>query len=231
MVIRMDDIHTPTVASGPTLNRYSNGVAKEKMTFKQLTDEKDRLEGELSALSAVLDSHGVNMNTGLTTFDGYPRADIDVAQIRTTRARIIHIRNDYKALMSRIELAVQAQFAENASRPSQSTTTMSQSTTSSTNIPPQQAAPSTPFAKVNSVVDGSPAAEAGLRAQDLITRFGGATWLNHDKLSKVAEVVNQNEGRPIAISIKRGEETLSMALTPRRNWGGRGMLGCHLLPI
>jgi len=24
--------------------------------------------------------HGVNMNTGLTTFDGYPRDDIDVAQ-------------------------------------------------------------------------------------------------------------------------------------------------------
>jgi hypothetical protein len=26
------------------------------------------------------EQHGVNMNTGLTTFDGYPRADIDVAQ-------------------------------------------------------------------------------------------------------------------------------------------------------
>jgi len=66
MGIRMDDIHTPSVASGPTSNGYSNGVAKENMTLKQLTDEKDRLEGDLSALSGVLDTHGVNMNTGLT---------------------------------------------------------------------------------------------------------------------------------------------------------------------
>lgn len=28
----------------------------------------------------VLLQHGVNMNTSLTTFDGYPRDDIDVAQ-------------------------------------------------------------------------------------------------------------------------------------------------------
>jgi 26S proteasome non-ATPase regulatory subunit 9 len=51
----MDDIHTPSVASGPTSNGYSNGVAKEKMTLKHLIDEKERIEGELSALSSVLD--------------------------------------------------------------------------------------------------------------------------------------------------------------------------------
>jgi 26S proteasome non-ATPase regulatory subunit 9 len=149
------------------------------------------------------------MNTGLTTFDGYPRADIDVAQsshswcimrrthltactVRTTRARIIHIRNDYKALMLRIEKAVQAQFAEAASRPTnpQSSTPNAPAPSSSTSPPTS----TTPFAKVNSVVAGSPAEDAGLRAQDLITLFGSATWLNHDKLSKVAEVVTQNEG-------------------------------------
>jgi len=52
----MDDIHTPSVASGPLSNGYSNGVGKEHMTFKQLMDEKDRLEGEMSALSSVLDT-------------------------------------------------------------------------------------------------------------------------------------------------------------------------------
>jgi 26S proteasome non-ATPase regulatory subunit 9 len=42
--------------------------------------EKDRVEAELKALGQVLDSHGVHMNTGLTTFDGFPRSDIDVPQ-------------------------------------------------------------------------------------------------------------------------------------------------------
>ena len=26
-------------------------------------------------------------------------------------------------------------------------------------------------------------------------------------------------------------EDVQLQLTPRRDWGGRGMLGCHLLPI
>jgi hypothetical protein len=26
-------------------------------------------------------------------------------------------------------------------------------------------------------------------------------------------------------------ESVTMQLTPRRNWGGRGLLGCHLLPL
>ena len=52
----------------------------------------------------------------------------------------------------------------------------------------------TPFAKVNSVVEGSPADAAGLKAGDKIRTFGTANWMNHEKLSKVAEVVQRSEG-------------------------------------
>ena len=52
----------------------------------------------------------------------------------------------------------------------------------------------TPFAKVNSVVEGSPAYTAGLRAGDRIRAFGAANWMNHEKLTKVAEVVQRSEG-------------------------------------
>lgn len=52
----MDDIHTPSVASGPVSGGYSNGEARENLTFQQLIAEKERLEDELTALSAVLDS-------------------------------------------------------------------------------------------------------------------------------------------------------------------------------
>lgn len=34
--------------------------------------------------------HGVNMNTGLTTFDGFPRSDIDVPQSMRHREHITH---------------------------------------------------------------------------------------------------------------------------------------------
>jgi 26S proteasome non-ATPase regulatory subunit 9 len=103
----MDDIHAPTVSSGPTSGGYTNGVPKEQLSLQELIAERDRVETELKALGQVLDSvrpsyqandcwliiavqHGVNMNTGLTTFDGFPRSDIDVPQstlhhIRQTR--------------------------------------------------------------------------------------------------------------------------------------------------
>ena len=107
MGIPMDDIPTPTVASGP-----ASGPSGDRdvcaLPLSGLFDEKDRLEAELKALSRVLESvsyiqmtgvsmnanifmcyadrynlrsqHGVDMSTSLTTFDGYPRDDLDIAQ-------------------------------------------------------------------------------------------------------------------------------------------------------
>lgn len=71
----------------------------------------------------------------------------------------------------------------------------SEATAPSEAPPPSEATVvETPFAKVNSVVAGSPADQAGLRAGDTIRSFGGINWMNHERLTKVAEVVQQNEG-------------------------------------
>ncbi|EMD59825.1 hypothetical protein COCSADRAFT_254628 [Bipolaris sorokiniana ND90Pr] len=229
----MDDIHAPTVSSGPTSSGHSNGIPKEQLSLQELMAEKDRVEAELKALGQVLDSHGIRMSTGLTTLDGFPRSDIDVAQIRTTRARIIWLKNDYKDLMSRIEKGLHehhARLAEQANNPAAASQTQPE-----VNAPP--ATLEAPFAKVNSVVAGSPAETAGLRVGDTITKFGWIDWTNHERLSRVAEVVSQNEGVPITVKALRPNvsggpaESVQMQLTPRRNWGGRGLLGCHLLPM
>lgn len=55
MGLHMDDLHTPSVVSGPTTGA-SNGVSKQDMTLPELIAEKDRIQSELSALSSVLDS-------------------------------------------------------------------------------------------------------------------------------------------------------------------------------
>jgi len=146
------------------------------------------------------------MNTPLLTRDGFPRADIDVAQskslyvtsscspltgtVRTTRARIIYLRNDYKELMGIIEKHLHEHFAsleEGAEGPAASFETSEL----------RDSIPETldqPFAKVNSVVENSPAETAGLRSGDLIRNFGYVNRGNHDNLRKVAECVQGNEG-------------------------------------
>lgn len=182
------------------------------------------------------------MNTSLISFDGYPRADIDVAQIRTTRARIVRLKNDYKDLMARIEVALQDHWANAAASPAAPSSSGATQTNDTDSGPAGtttggRVVLETPFAKVNSVVPSSPAEAAGLKAGDKITRFGDADWMNHEKLAKVAQTVQQYEGRAIVVKVIRsaatggGDERLDMRLTPRHNWGGRGMLGCHLLPL
>ena len=53
----MDDIHTPTVPSGPTTGqRREGGGGNEKRSLMDLIEEKTRVEEELSALGSVLGS-------------------------------------------------------------------------------------------------------------------------------------------------------------------------------
>ncbi|KAJ5971661.1 uncharacterized protein N7479_001579 [Penicillium vulpinum] len=230
-----DNIHAPTVASGPS----SGGTPRDlsKLSMPDLMQEKERIEAELSALSSVLQSHGVRMTSSLTTFDGYPRDDIDIAQVRTTRVRIIHLRNDHKEVMRLLEKGIHAHFANLQN------TQGAGPTTNGTNVAPiaqsltNNTALGAPFAKVNSVVSGSPADQAGLKSGDAIRSFGNINWLNHERLTKVAQTVQENEGRAVSVKVCRKNETgantmeLDLQLTPRQNWGGRGLLGCHLVPL
>lgn len=229
----MENLHAPTVPSGETTASVTNGDAGH-LSFAELQRKKDDVEAELKALGGVLDSHGVDMNTSLLTSDGFPRADIDVAQIRTTRARIIRLRNDYKTLMARIEKYLHDHFAsldENDAVP------VAGQGNSQSVLPDSVSAPlDPPFAKVNTVALGSPAESAGLKAGDEIRNFGYVNRANHDNMRKVVECVQGNEGSNVFIRVSRADgvaerQELRLTLVPRKDWGGRGMLGCHILPL
>ncbi|KAI9753040.1 MAG: putative 26S proteasome regulatory subunit [Lichina confinis] len=166
------------------------------MSIFDLMDKKEQVEAELKSLTGVLDSHGVAMDTPLLTDDGFPRDDIDVAQIRITRARAIHVQNDYKGLLFQIEQALHEHYA------SASSSTGEESTTAVTPIRSNEPASTsrpveTPFAMVNEIFRNSPAERAGLMVGDRIRRFGNVDWINHEKLSKISEVVQQNEGEEL----------------------------------
>lgn len=117
--------------------------------------------------------------------------------VRTTRARIIHLRNDHKAVMAKVEQGVHTYFADIRAREARGETSQ---------VPPaapeltedmssgQNQLPETPFAKVNTVADGSPAAQAGMKVGDKVRSFGIVNWMNHENLRKISEVVQNNEG-------------------------------------
>ena len=226
----LSEIHVP---SGPTSARQDPAVLNG-LTLTQLINRKDNLEAELKALGGVLETHGVDMQTTLIDGDGFPRSDIDVAQVRVTRARIINLRNDWKDMMDRIEKGLHEHHANLQASDAFKTADAA----SSSAAPAVQSHPAIPlalFAKVDSVEPGSPANEAGLKAGDQIRMFGPAMSSNHERLRKLAEVVLQNLGRPIPVRVLRstagGIQELEMRLTPRQGWGGRGSLGCHIVPI
>lgn len=57
MGLRMEDLHTPTVPSGPVTDATGPGVSHNQQTpLTDLISEKERVESELTALSTVLDS-------------------------------------------------------------------------------------------------------------------------------------------------------------------------------
>ncbi|MCJ1445046.1 MAG: putative 26S proteasome regulatory subunit [Stictis urceolatum] len=101
--------------------------------------------------------------------------------------------------MSKIEAGLHDHYAitkEEAAAPSSGTA--QRAGARSTGRPgasgPETNLPDTAFAKVNSVVTGSPADDAGMKAGDEVLRFGLVDFMNHEKLSKVAETVQQNQG-------------------------------------
>lgn len=236
MGLQIDYSNPPSVRSGPKSGPGpAKDTCKHKMSIFDMMAKKRRLEAELKGLSGVLDSHGVTMDTPLLTLDGFPRDDIDVAQIRVTRARAIHVQNDYKDALSQIEQALQEHHASASSSTAEgSRTAVGAVWSDETTSPPSPS--ETPFASVNEISRSSPAEQAGLKVGDRIRRFGHVNWINHEKLSKISEAVQQREGQPIVVKVLRKgsdghpDSELELRLTPRRGWGGRGLLGCHILP-
>ena len=96
--------------------------------------------------------------------------------------------------MSKIELGLHEHHASYQASNPPSASESSSGATRNGNASSSSGSLGTPFAKVNSVASGSPADHAGLKAGDRIRKFGDVNWLNHEKLSKVAETVQKNQG-------------------------------------
>lgn len=109
-----------------------------------------------------------------------------------------------------------------------------------------------PFARVDDVSPLSPAEEAGMAKGDRVVSFGAVSVSSASSAGRAppsapvpltqlpAEVAAAlASGAGIDVVVLRaggsGEEEavreVTLRLTPREGWGGRGALGCHLKPL
>jgi 26S proteasome regulatory subunit N4 len=113
---------------------------------RTLMNQKSDIEAELESHISILKANNVTMQTPLVDVEGFPRADIDIYAVRGARVRIIELRNDLKAVVDAIGRALEGIYDPAIQRSSQ--------------IESNSERPLQPFAKVDGVAPGSPAAEA-----------------------------------------------------------------------
>ncbi|KAL1950329.1 hypothetical protein VTO73DRAFT_5453 [Trametes versicolor] len=202
--------------------RMNNSAAADNV--RSLMARKDAIEAEMEAQLSVLQSNSVTMDTPLVDSEGFPLADVDIWAVRHARVRIIELRNDLKALMDKIMLALQTVYDPSAqSQPAPAAET---TTDHASNGSPQ------PFARVDGVAPDSPAASAGLLREDLVISFGPLTKSSFgtSSLQPLAELVAAQENQEVIIEVLRSDHRVRLTFIPRRGWGGRGLLGCYLVP-
>ncbi|KAG5366403.1 26S proteasome non-ATPase regulatory subunit 9 [Yarrowia sp. B02] len=196
----------------------------------ELQNKRKDLRETVDALYDVLASHKVTMTTPLTV-DGFPRADIDVHQIRSTRHQIIRLENDIAAVQKELEDAVMGHWAERGTETKAATNgvTSNGSSNGSSNGTTTTATTTidhvVPFATVGAVSAGSPAASAGLQTNDKIVKLGNveATTPRIPQALPLAVV----EGNPTEVILLRGDSTLTLTLLPAK-WEGNGLIGAAL---
>jgi 26S proteasome non-ATPase regulatory subunit 9 len=208
-----------------------------KKLYDNLLTQKELLEIEADAIFSELSSPGpkgepaAGVKDSLIDEEGFPRSDIDIYNVKNKRRRLAEINTDHKTLMKQIEEIVPklTQMKPAADRgldasPPQQTEPLS------ANCPSASLSELKPFAKLDEILTGSPAFEAGIKETDELLAFGNVTEADPKAFASIAKLVGDSVNKEIKLKIKRGHELLELSLMPR-TWGGRGLLGCHLTPI
>ena len=137
----------------------------------------------------------------LTDEEGFPRADIDLLEIRRMRNRLACLQTDHVAIMKQIEQGLyrlhedhykSEEVKEGASLETLglgSAAASAKSESSSTKQAQQVQELKVPFAWISDVISDSPADGAGLKLGDAIYRFGDVNSTNHENLQGIVNLV------------------------------------------
>lgn len=206
--------------------------------YQVLEQKKFEIENELKELEKVLEQEGnIGLTGSLVDSEGYPRADIDLYKVRLARQQINCLRNDYKQVMSQIEVELEKIYSKTSTIESESPSNNNNNSESSTNNG-NSGTKGRPFCVVTQVDVGSPAAEAGIQLNDEIVQFGPYVHGTVTKsLAQIGELVKTHANKIILLKVARTDENdtnqkkyVTCKLVPK-TWSGHGLLGCKIVPL
>ena len=205
----------------PIQDDLPSSVQELKDYITRLSKERDVIQADIDEHSAVLRrENNVGMDGPLVDTEQFPRSDIDVVAVRTSRQQVIRLTNDMRDLMGHIEKALYELHELTPQQQNEGHDVLEQV------HPPTRP----PFLRVHGVIPDSPSHASGLRNGDAICQIGSLHKDNFTNLGDVAEVVKLSVNKAVPVKLIRDGTSKTIALKPRP-WQGRGVLGCNVVEL
>lgn len=215
-----------------------------------MIEKRSGIEAEMNEIiDRLCVPNGPGISGSLLDAEGFPRSDIDVAAVRSSRQRLSMLRNDHKDITEKIDQNLQIllsgglrdspmppqrrpdeggelRYHISSGSSSINSSSLPDAATSENPSPmDEDAIARLPFAVVDEVFDGSPAASDGLQIGDQILKFGSVDG-GESLVSRLAREGQTNQGSAISVIVMRRGVHVHLNVTPRP-WSGQGLLGCH----
>jgi 26S proteasome non-ATPase regulatory subunit 9 len=233
--------------------------AETQSRLHALNARRDGIEGELGMLVEVLQSAScgaVGLKGALIDSEGFPRADVDLYDVRRKRHRVAVLQTDHKDIMQVLETELKAlhRVLKQISKFGGETALQQQPAAAPPSVPSARQQPSNGGGGDEKTIEESDALSAaavvsvsqvlpepfarvesvaaGSPAEAAGLRVGDQVVSFGDETQKLANlgpIVRDNENRSVPVNVVRSGARVELALIPRA-WSGRGLLGCYLVP-
>nr|CCC92331.1 putative proteasome 26S non-ATPase subunit 9 [Trypanosoma congolense IL3000] len=211
--------------------------------LRELESKRYEVMKKIEEAMAFLDTTPVGLRGSLVDSEGFPRDDCDLFAVRRARQTVNCGHNDLKSLETTIHEKL-IQLHEECREEAEEQMRRDAMKNNKNNMKAagdggehaqlqKEMADKKPFVRIVRVVSGSPAAEAGLTAEDLVVQYGD---LDAEKVlaggySEMTRVTSSHEGKMMRVWVRSASGEVRELFVVPQKWKGDGLLGCTFEPV